>query len=92
VLYPLEVDGLEDEPSVLVELVLRALLFLVSGLCGPVDEAVAGKRRFDEEEVPLVVGWMGMELSGPESYPPHSSNGRFPCEWILTRCGWGGGR
>ena len=79
---------MEDEPSVLVELVLRALLFLVSGLCGPVDEAVGGKRRLFDDEVPLVVG---MELSGPESYPPHSSNGRFPCEWILTRCGWGDG-
>ena len=79
---------MDDESSVLVELVLRALLFLASGLCGPVDGAVAGKRWVEDDEVPLVVG---MELSGPESYPPHSSNGRFPCEWILTRCEWDGG-
>ena len=78
---------MEDEPSVLVELVLRALLFLVSG---PVDEVVvAGKRLLLDE--PLGAGWMGMEVSGSESYPPHSSNGRFPCEWRLTRCRWGGG-
>ena len=48
----------------LVELVLRALLFLVSGLCGPAGEDVAGKL---EEDVPLVVGWMGMEVLGSES-------------------------
>ena len=64
----------------LVELVLRALLFLVSELCGPAGEDVVG-----EEDMPLVVGWMGMEVSGFESYPPHSSNGRFPWGWILTR-------
>ena len=65
----------------LVELVLRALLFLVSELAEVEKRCV-----LDDEDVPLDVGWMGMS----ESYPPHSSNGRFPCEWRLTRCRWGG--